>query len=440
MARKAIDKVHNLTADPYWMSSNSSYDKLGYIGFNQLSGEVAFFDSADGQSFDANRVYPPPGGQGYGDQTGRVESSTRYDSKFQDTCVGCHDNKQPRIVTPFLKQSRIGYRDPGLAKAFSLGELIPEFPHESNAPYRVVGSDFTAKHSDVIQTSRVIFDPSGKCTNCHSLTSIGTGTFASDAVGRLGTRAGDADTTYVKNFRTDWALRTGNGKIHPWMVPGFGYQLSGTSLPAELSDGDWNRLKAVMDNPASDARSVGLYTEAPAPEGVSTPDTRIGDCYGPTNFSFIVRDNRDGTGQLLPKEIQISWKYLNGLGGVPERDDGRFHLAILESAIPAGGAKPAPTDFPTLAQAEDKGASLLAGEVYRVGSVIVVKDISFSGHLRWTDPPPTTKPRHYSIAFPVARNKRYLIRLVAKRFCFDNGEVDEVKYSTVDHMHSVDVK
>ena len=43
--------------------------------------------------------------------------------------------------------------------------------------------------------------------------------------------------------------------------------------------------------------------------------------------------------------MRLSWNYLNDLGGVPERDDVRFHVAIRETNTPTGGGTPAPADF-----------------------------------------------------------------------------------------------
>lgn len=46
-------------------------------------------------------------------------------------------------------------------------------------------------------------------------------------------------------------------------------------------------------------------------------------------------------------------------------------------------------------------------------------------------------PRQYGISFPANLNKRYLIRVLAKRFIFDrSGE----KFSSIDHLFSIDMK
>lgn len=435
LARKTR-RVQKLDADPYWLPSNQSYELLGYIGFNRVSGELTFFDGTyEGMRFDWKDQIVPPGGNGYKDNQGRATAAQTYDATFRVDCAACHDNKEPRIITPYIKQARVGYRSDDRAGAFSLKELLPALPRNSRMPYRVVGSNYTAVHVDTINDARTIKDPTSNCTGCHGLTNNGTKRFASDAVGKLGTLTGDNNVE--NNFRTDWALRTGSGQIHPWMVPGDGNVLSADPPAPVLSDADWNTLRAVLENPDSDSKTLKLYTEAPAPESVINDATRIADPSAPTDFSIVTTDNRDGIGESMPKEIHISWNYLNNLGGVPERDDVRFNIAILESDIPLTGDNPTLNQFPTIDQAKGVGAVSIGGGVFTDGPLIILKDISFGGHQRYTDPNPSSLPRQYRVDFPAMNNKRYLIRVVAKRFCFDqSGE----KYSSVDHVFSVDVR
>jgi len=430
LARKTYG-VQTLSADPYWMPSNSSYALIGYIGFNRVSGEVVFFDGTySGMKFNWNSPTVPPGGTGYSDDAGRAIAAQTYDSTFRIECVACHDNKKPRIITPYIKQARVGYRDSALATAFSLGALLPSLPRQENAPYRVVGTSYTAVHAQTINQARMVDDPGQNCNVCHGLTNNGTGRFASDAVGKLGTLIGDPGVE--NSYRTDWALRTGAGKIVPWMVPDNGNDIS--TVPLTLSDQDWANLKAVIDNPPVGALPV--FTSAPAPESVVTDATRVADPFAPANFGIAVTDNRDGSSEPLPKEIHLTWSYLNGFGGVPERDDVRFNVAILEEDIPAGGGNPNPSDFPTISQAEGLQAVEVGNGIYTEGNIMLLEDLSFAGHNQWTDPTPSTTPRQYRIDFPAERNKRYLIRVLPKRFCFDQtGEL----YSGVDHVISVDV-
>jgi len=431
LARKTT-KVEKLTANPYWMPTDPNYLLVGYIGFNRVTGEVAFFDGTyQGMKFNWNAPIVPPGGTGYADDVGRAIAAQTYDSTFRIQCVGCHDNKKPRIITPYIKQARVGYQDSARAKAFSLGTLLPYLPRGETAPYRVVGSSYTAVHADVIGSAKVVSDPGQNCNVCHGLTSNGAGRFASDAVAKLGTLTGDPG---IENtYRTSWALRTGAGKIHPWMVPGSGNDIS--SVPPVLSDSDWTALRAAIENPPAD--SLLVYTVAPAPESVVTNSTRIGDPAAPTNFAVTVADNRDGSMEAMPKEVHVTWSYLNNLGGVPERDDVRFNVAIIEKDIPAGGAPPAPGDYPSIDQAQGTGATDLGGGVFLDQGVFILENVSFWGHQQFTDPPSALSPRQYRVDFPASRNKRYLIRVLAKRFSFDQS--NEL-YSNADHVFSVDVQ
>jgi hypothetical protein len=435
LARKT-KRVVKLDADPYWMPSNPSYALLGYIGFNRVSGEVAFFDGTySGLRFDWKAPIVQPGGAGYGDLQGRAIAAMTYDPTFRIDCAACHDNKEPRILTPYIKQARVAYRSQERAMAFSLGDLLPELTRGARTPYRVVGSGYTAKNSDIIRDAFAVKDPTRNCTGCHGLTNNGTARFASDAVVKLGTLTGDNNTE--NSFRTDWALRSGDGKIHPWMVPGDGNDLSAEPPAPGLSDGDWTILRTVLENPPSDPQSLKLYTAAPAPESVITDETRLADPSAPSDFSIEVTPNRDGITEVMPREVHLSWKYLNSLGGVPERDDVRFNVAIIETDITATGGDPTPDQFPTIEQAKGIGATDLGGGVYTDGRILILKDVSFFGHRKWTDPAATTFPRQYRVDFPASTGKRYLIRVLSKRFCFDqSGE----KFSNADHVFSVDVR
>ncbi|WOH63610.1 hypothetical protein [Bradyrhizobium sp. BWA-3-5] len=425
-----------LKPEKYWSETDNSYALLGYIGFNQSTGELAFFDgSYEGMRFDWSAPTVAPGGRGYNDTVGRSLAAKTYDATFRIDCAACHDNKEPRIITPYIKQARVGYRDAGMSAAFSLGDLLPERTRNSKTPYRVVGTAYTAAHKGQLDGNRTIVDPARNCTSCHGLTNGGTGRFASDAVGRLGTISGDAG---VENgFRTDWALRTGAGKIHPWMYPEPQGNDLGEPQPALISDADWDKLRMVIENADADPRSVKTYTDAPAPESTMDQATRIGDLSGPQNFAVGIEDNPDGPSEASPKRVRLEWTYLNSFGGVPERDDVRFNIAIQETIIPAGGGEPDSRDFPSIEQTKARGFDDLGGGVFTDGTIFVLRDMSFEGHKRWTDPSPTLTPRRYKLDFPASLNKRYLVRVVAKRFGFDQGGD---RFSAADHLLKIDVK
>jgi hypothetical protein len=440
LARKTLPD-DTLAAIPYWLPANPDFHLLGHIGFNRITGEVAFFGELNGLVYQFDDPETPPGGAGYQDALGRADSRGRYDPNFKIACTACHDNKEPKVLTPYIKNARVGFLDDARRNAFSVGDLLPVGIRRSDEPYRVVGSGFTSgPNQSVINDSQMI-SSLNTCTNCHDLTTGGTASFAADAINRLAdlnpTLSGEVDPA-----RTPWAKRTGDGKIHPWMTVQ-GNRLANASgvLYAEITSTEQQQLLDALVNPPADAPKV--YTPAPAPESVGDDENRIGD---PSYAHFVapVFSSSPDPHPTYDRQLTVRWNYHNSFGGVPTRDDVRFHLAIREVPIPAGGGPSPPADFPTLDQARGALASQIAGNVYRIGDVLVIKDVAFKGHLKWTDPAPTSGPRDYAVAVPAQSGKRYLIRLLSKRFTFDqiSAEIDEpgVRYSSYElNVLTVDV-
>ncbi len=421
LCRKTVDQLDaepEVDPKPYWQSTNTEYKLLGYIGFNRLSGEVAFFDGHPESSFRWDDTMAPPGGSGYSDDQGRTEAEQIYDPEFRIRCEECHDNKEPRIFTPYIKQRRVGYPDPKLREKFSLGNLLPSEPRSPQDPYRVIGSSFTAIASENINNGMVFTDPAGNCTACHNLTNLNTGRiFMSDAVGRLdGSEAA---------HRTMWALSNGQGKIHPWMTA-----KGGNDAPAEITDAHWDALvQCVQDSTRVECNGERIYTSCPAPGSDADEKTRIPDPALPTDLFILVGPNPDNDSNEFTRKISILWKYHNTLGNVPERDDVRFNVAVKETDLPSGQGEPAPQDFPTLRQATS---------VQRPGpeDLIVLENVSFKGSTKWTDAPPVSGPRDYAVEAPARCGKRYLVRIVPSRFCFDqSGQL----FGTKDHLFHADV-
>src|SRR5262249_32703726 len=135
--------------------------------------------------------------------------------------------------------------------------------------------------------------------------------------------------------------------------------------------------------------------------------------------------------------VRVSWKYLNGYGSVPERDDVRFNVAIREIPIPPRHRPAEAGDYPTIAEAQGEKFEHVNGDVGVSGSAKLIANASYAGHQRWTDPVASAIPRDYRIDFPAKCNRRYLVRILPKRFCFDQSAV---AYSSVDHLLYADVR
>ena len=426
--------------DPYWRKSDPRFAVYGVLGFNNASGEIVFFDGRkDLTNFDWSRPFGPPGGRSYSDATGRIAASQLYDPTFQVPCHSCHDNKSPYAVDPHAGLARVGYflgeEDPAAA-SFSLGGYLPARPRRESSPFRIIGSAYTSTYSGDIARARTVRDPTGNCTGCHTLTTQTTGRrIAADAVGREPVvsrpnsderlELADERARYgkVAAHRTDWAL-SGSGMIHPWMIPGYGPEVA--SLMPPLSADAWRRLSdCLWGAGGSECGYRPLYTACPEPEL-------------PQEGSVVL----DAAVDVLPspeggargRSLRIRWRYLNSHGQVPARDDVRFDVAIGSQPIGDGAAEPASADFPSLQDAKD---AVPAGrnEIAISAEKLLIRDVSYKGHLRWTEPSPSLVPRRFEVIVPARCNRRYLVRLLPKRFCFDQSGV---VYGAKEHLLHAD--
>ena len=171
-----------------------------------------------------------------------------------------------------------------------------------------------------------------------------------------------------------------------------------------------------------------------------SPSTRLAQ---PLNLKRKVRTHqRDGRGSsaALARDgsriLRLRWKYLNNYGGVPERDDVRFNVAVRQQALTKAAAPPLVSDYPSTAEARDTEPAALDGPIGISGSATLIRNVSYSGHTRWTEPAPSTSPRLFELLLPAACNQRHLIRIVPKRFCFDQSNI---AYGSKDHLLYADV-
>jgi hypothetical protein len=442
--RKA--KTLELTADPSWQATNPTFPLLGTIGFNKTTGEVVYFDGREDKfTFDWSRPFIAAGGHGYSDASGRAQAENIYHPTFKIECSVCHDNKNSHIIDPHIEHARAGYlngeTDP-IALAFSVDAYLPDQTAKDTSPFRIIGSSYTSTFSAEIAAARTVRDPTGNCRGCHTLTNQVTGIrFAADAVDKPPSSSDPtvqnsdlfkdeiAQYDATASHRTKWALRTGAGRIHPWMVPRDGNDIS--ESPTEISDADWHKLSdCLWGSGGADCGYKPLYSACPAPESGLAADPAGPQAIAAT---LIAAPQNGSPGQ---KAVRLSWKYQNILGGVPERDDVRFNVAVKEAAVPLGGTPPSPTDYPSAVETQDGGFAPISGEIGTNRTARLLRNASFLGHTTATDPSPTAVPRTYQIDIPAVCGKRYLVRIVPKRFCFDQSNV---VFSAVDHTAFVDV-
>ncbi len=430
-----------VASDPFWQSSDPRFALLGTIGFNKNSGEIVFFDGRkDRAGFDWSKPFVPPGGHSYTDATGRAAAAALYDPTFQIRCHSCHDNKSPYVIDPHVGQSRVGYFLGGSdarAVAFGLGDYLPERSRLEGAPFRIIGSGYTSKYGGDIAGARTVRDPTGNCTNCHTLTTQLTGRrLAADAVGRqpfianpgwgqtLVLRDEKKTLQRIDRHRTDWARRRGDGKIHPWMVPGDGNILSNTA--PEIDGSDWKTLSTCLWGAGgAECGYRPLYTPCPAPE---TDGARVIDAGIEVLPAPIDEINAN-------RALRVSWKYVNDYGGVPERDDVRFNVAMGQQAITAYAGAPG-AGYPAMEDARGAGFTPVRQGIAVSPTARLIQNISYAGHARWTEPAPSRSPRLFELYLPAVCGQRYLVRVLPKRFCFDQSNI---VYGSIDHLLYADV-
>ncbi|MEX2745078.1 hypothetical protein AB3480_27905 [Rhizobium mongolense] len=442
LCRKSSESLE-IEADSYWTETDPRFSRYSAIGFNDVTGEIAFLDGRKDRSvFDWRDRFPPPGGTSYGDAAGRRAAEELYDGSAKVDCVLCHDNKKPTVIDPHMQQARVGYfesrHDP--RAVFSMGNFLPGRVSRQDLPFRVIGSGYAAVHAGTLLDARSFLIDGHPCSDCHSLTTLESGRrFAADATGKTPVIASatvmqnaalfaqKVALGLVQNHRTEWASASGAGRISPWMTPEHGGNLwKGVRA---LNDEEWLRLSQCAWGPGgSECGYRPLFTQCPPPGGGS-------DTFVPADFSADVRSDpvaASGSQKIL----RISWKYLNGYGYVPARDDVRFNVAFATTDVPLDRGPPAQQEYPTIDEAKGMGFVAAAGGVGRSGSATLLEDASFVGHKKWTDPVPSNVARLYSVDVPAACGKRYLFRIVPKRFCFDNSDI---RFSEAEYLLYKDI-
>ena len=112
-------------------------------------------------------------------------------------------------------------------------------------------------------------------------------------------------------------------------------------------------------------------------------------------------------------------------------------MAVSTGAIPANGGPPQSGEYPSIEQAKGTNVDAISGSVSSAGSSLLIENVSFAGHKKWSDPPPSMSPRTFQIDLPGECNRRTLVRLVPKRFCFDQSQA---AFSEADHLIYADVQ
>ncbi|PZM08814.1 hypothetical protein CPY51_28000 [Rhizobium tubonense] len=105
-------------------------------------------------------------------------------------------------------------------------------------------------------------------------------------------------------------------------------------------------------------------------------------------------------------------------------------------AIPPSRAAPLQSDDPNQGEATDKNFTVIDGKVGASGTAVLIRNVTYFGHSKFTEPAPSTDLREFSVDLPATCNRRYLARILPEGFCFDHSciayaEKGELLYADV---------
>jgi hypothetical protein len=178
-----------------------------------------------------------------------------------------------------------------------------------------------------------------------------------------------------------------------------------------------NTVTVWEDDPASGTVTTAAKPDvAKQPFGYSfhTPEPPLSDEIDSPEFRYWTAAEalRRGADFWAPTVLTQHWQR----GSILE-----VHLAVKAAAIPPSRKPPLQDDFPDAGEAAGRGIALLDGEVGTSGTAILIQNISYFGHSKFTEPVPSTALRGFRIDLPAKCNRRYLARILPKRFCFDQS-------------------
>jgi hypothetical protein len=391
---------------------NPNYDRFvdtGLIGSNSETGEMCFFFGHDGRDPEPDQAYQP---YELPVLSSADPASTNLDPwlpprEMPGSCISCHPNNDPWILTPWLMPSYMGRileqleyprqlpagvdiddvmaaREiqptpkrlqlmlpnplPAGRTSWTEEEIVNDRGLTVERQYRIVGSSYVSTEAEgTVQPrndlrpaswgqgfrERIRLMPQSKsCSGCHAMGNEYWISLASDALGSQlpGAHRSDHLEQLLPEFH--------------WMTP---------SRPYELAQVD------------ADDFTVPAITECPIPKQVDdVPEVRL---------SCHPVEGHDGA-------VRITWEYVNDFGRVPGRDDVRFDVAF-------GAVAAVPPDLGSSATSEREG--VLMDES---AGVVVLRDLA-----------PGESSSTYQLTLPFDQSQERLqIALQPKRFCFEEPD------------------
>lgn len=298
-------------------STSPRYSFVNLIGYNRATGETCFFDAT---SVSDGVDVPTPGGAGPNDAAGRKRATAFWrPGNVGTTCIQCHNQNGPWIVTPHVAYSRLfGGNGPDLFPA-----IDRQKKKSPGAAYRVLGVGPVHHTAQAVQPKGEDGGPDTTCTKCHAISSKSRVLLYSVGDPFAKKPNGDQFSPFALAFPQSHWMPDGHGRV---------------------TVAEWNehyapavaRLKYCMSNDdlkRCDPRR-SMATPCPVPIAID-----------PATIQSQISKNR----------VELRWTYDFAFGDTPGRDDVRFRVRWSASDGTHGKA----TDLapPTFSHASSPGVT-----------------------------------------------------------------------------------
>ena len=392
---------------------NPRYDRFignGLIGANIQTGEMCFFFGTNSDPEGTYELPPLSGTSASNDEL----SPWRPPRQMPGSCISCHANNDPWILTPWLMPDYMHdvLTDPSYplrlpedvqledvmaaryvrSTPVELKRMLPEAPADGRIAWteeEIFGTDARLKRRQY----RI----------------LGSSYVDVEAEGSVMARTGDKPDSWYTNFRERLLLQplevscasschaTGNANFEKLARDALGDKysrfVSATGRNPNVRGFHWMDPNQLIDPESVDLETytTPAITHCPIPKQIErAPSMRVHCAAGEASETYV----------------DLSWDYVNDYGGVPNRNDVRFDVAY-------GAVQSMPHEFGA------STANPLVGEpMVADGAIEVLADLA------------ATSDSHYRVRVSVPAGETSVeIRLQPKRYCFEETTRHPFSYS-----------
>ena len=327
-----------------------TFDEIDVIGYNTNTGETCFLPT-DGNAPDGTAI-PIPGGSGPNDTSGRAAADQFWTIGDVD-CTNCHTVNSPYLVTPYIDYPRIFGKGKDLFPNTNVTDK--QTPGMRYRPIDLNGILAGASAMVTVQPKKADGSSETACTSCHLLTS---GQMASSSLTQYAGGGGlppDDTGALLSSYAQQFPQSN-------WMPTG----------DPQPSQSAW---QSTYQTAVDDLVYCSGNTD---PSRCATPQSVLSPCPPPrpVDASTITDDTQANAEADSPVRVNLHWHYAIPDGGVPYRDDVRFHVTV------------------------DDGSGATPHDIGQIGRAAL-------GDTTW------------SFSHPAQAGTTYQYKIIAERYCYD---------------------